>query len=72
MACLAPSKGITIPETKKFSLVESGIQHKNSGIPLTIGIQNPSSTVKTGIQHLESGLCRVESRIQDYLRFPYP
>ena len=51
--------------------LESGIQLKESGIPLTIGIQNPSSTAltKTRIQYLESGIHGVESRIQDCLGF---
>ena len=55
----APSKEIGIPVSGKFLLVESrirenqeswvvesGIQLRESGIPLTIGIQNPSSTDK--------------------------
>ena len=37
-------------------VLEFGIHLKESGIPLTIGIQNPSSTDKeSGIQYLESG-----------------
>ena len=50
--CLASCKGIGIPASGKFLRVESGIlgqsgvQPKESGIPLTIGIQNPSSTEK--------------------------
>ena len=55
--------------------MESGIQLKESGIPLTIGVRNPSATDKesTGIQYLESGIHGVESRVQieDCLRFPY-
>ena len=44
--------------------LESGIQFKESGIPLTIGIRNPNSTDKpSGIQYLES-------RIQDCLGIP--
>ena len=47
---LAPCKGIWIPELKLWNLepwaLESGIQLKESGIPLTIGIQNPSCTDK--------------------------
>ena len=42
-----------------------GIQLKESGIPLTIGIRNPSSTDK------ESGIYSLESRIQGCLRLPY-
>ena len=43
-----------------------------SGIPLTIGIRNPSFTEKeSGIQFLESGIHGVESRIQDCPGFPY-
>ena len=42
----APCKGIQIPESGKILLMESGIQVKESGIPLTIVIQNPSSTDK--------------------------
>ena len=56
--------------------LESGIQYKESGIPLTTGIQNPSSTDKDwkpvpGIQYLESELHCAESRIQDCLGFRY-
>ena len=57
-------------------LVESGIlgvQVKQSGISLTMGIQNPSSTHKeSGIQYLKSGMLSVESRIQivlDYFNY---
>ena len=44
---LAPYKGIRIPESRNFLLVESGIlgfgiQHKESEILLKIGIQNPT------------------------------
>ena len=49
--------------TKSWAL-DSGIQLKESGIPLTIGIQNPSSTV------LESAIQYLESRIQDCLGIP--
>ena len=66
-------KGIWIPESEKFLLVESGtwafesgIQLKESGIPMTIGIRNPSSS-----KDKESGIHGVESRIQDSLGFPY-
>ena len=37
----APCKGIQFTETGKILLMESGIQLKESGIPLTIAIQNP-------------------------------
>ena len=63
------------PESGNILLVESGIlglripkiQFKEYGIPLTIGIQNPSFHW----QRLESGIYRLESRIQDPLRFHY-
>ena len=45
----APCKVIGIPEFVKLLLEESrilGIQRKKFQIPLTIGIQNPSSTDK--------------------------
>ena len=47
----ATCKGIRIPESGKCMLVESGIlgfgtRVTAQGIPLTIGIQNPSSTEK--------------------------
>ena len=45
---IAPCKGIRIPESRKILLIESGKQPKESGILLTIGIQNPSSTDKYG------------------------
>ena len=56
--------------------LESGIQLKESGILLTIVIQNPRSTcstdmTKTGIQYLESRIQGVESRIQDCHGSPY-
>ena len=41
---IAPYKGIGIIESWTL---ESGIQLKDSGIPLTIGIQNPISLRKT-------------------------
>ena len=45
--------------------LESRIQLKESGIPLRIGIRNPSSICKeSGLQHLESGIHGAESRIQ--------
>ena len=50
-----------VGESDKFLLVESGIQFKESGIPLTIGIQNPSSTNKDwnpvpGIRNPQRGI----------------
>ena len=63
---VVPYKGIWIPESGKFWLVEfgviqescnlkSGIQLKETGIPSTIGIRNPTSTDKESeIQYLES------------------
>ena len=51
--------------------LESGIQLKESGIPLTIGIGNPSSTYKEpGFSAWKSGIHCVESRIQDCFGFP--
>ena len=46
-------------------VLESALQLKESGIPPTIGIRNPSSTYQ------ESGIHGVESRVQDCLGFPY-
>ena len=45
-SCFAPCKGILIPESGKILFMELRIQLKGSGIPLTIRIQNPSSTDK--------------------------
>ena len=40
---------------------------KESGIPLKIGIRNPSSTEKgSGLHYLESGIHGLESRIQNF------
>jgi len=51
--------------------LESGIQLKESRIPIKIEIQDLSSTEKeSGIQYLESGIHGVESRIEDCLGFP--
>ena len=47
-------------------------QLKESRIPVTIGIRDPSFTDKeSGIQYLESGIHGDESVIQDCLGFPY-
>ena len=76
-------KGIRILESgTEWLLVESGplqifvlefaVKLKKSGIPLTIGNRNPSSTYKeSGIHYLESRIHRVESRVKDCLGFPY-
>ena len=47
-------------------VLESGIQLKESRIPLTIGIQNPGSTE---IQYLEYVVNGVEPPIQDCIGF---
>ena len=47
--------------------LESGVQLKQSGITLVIGIL----LTKTGIEYLESGIRDVESRIPGYLGLPY-
>ena len=47
--------------------LESGMELKESRIPLTIVIRNPSSTDMSVIQYLESGIHGLESRIQDCL-----
>ena len=71
---LAPCKGIWIPELKLWNLepwaLESGIQLKESGIPLTIGIQNPSCTDKDRNPVPVMWNNGVKSRIQDGLGFP--
>jgi len=63
------------PNPGKFGLwnleswaLESGIQLKESGIPQTTGIQNPSSTDKDWNQL--PGIRNPRSRIQDCLGFP--
>ena len=66
--------GIRIPEFREFFgvwnpqswVLESGIQLKESRIPLTIGIQNPGSTE---IQYLEYVVNGVEPPIQDCIGF---
>ena len=47
--------------------LESGVQLKESGITLVIGIL----LTKTGMEYLESGIRDVESRIPGYLGLPY-
>ena len=49
----------------RIDFLESGIQLKESIIPLTFGIQNASSTDFLGF-----GIHRVNSRIQDSLGLP--
>ena len=66
---LAPCEGMRIPESWAL---KTGIQIKESGILLTIGIGNPRYTDKESrIQYLKSGIHGVESRFQDCLGFPY-
>ena len=51
--------------------LQSGIQLKESGIPLTIAIRNPSSTDKESeIRYLESGIHRVESSPESRVQNP--
>ena len=47
-------KGIQITESENFLLMESGTQLKESGMRLTIGIRNPSSTGK--VRNLVPGI----------------
>ena len=68
---IAPFMGIRIPESGKFLLVGSWIlgfgiriQHKESGIPLKIGIQNPGSTEQDWNPESRFHRKRLESRIQ--------
>ena len=74
---VCPCKEIRIPESGKFLLVgQPGIQPKESGIPLTIGIRNLSSTGKKLIIQNSVSLRDQEStawnpRIQDCLGFLY-
>ena len=70
MAILVPESG------RKFFLVESGIlgfgirvELMESGIPLTIGTHDPSSTDKDS--GLKSGIQNVKSRIPDCLGLTY-
>ena len=63
-------KFVEYRRAKKW-ILESGIQLKESGIPFTIGIQNPISLTKSGIQYQESGIDSLESKIQDCLGFSY-
>ena len=74
---VCPCKEIRIPESGKFLLVgQPGIQPKESGIPLTIGIRNLSSTGKKLIIQNSVSLRDQEStawnpRIKDCLGFLY-
>ena len=55
--------------TLKIEILNSA---QESGNPLQIGIRNPRSSDKeSGIQYLESRIHGVESRIQDFLGFPF-
>ena len=55
----------------RIDFLESGIQLKESIIPLTFGIQNASSTDKESVsQYVGFGIHRVNSRIQDSLGLP--
>ena len=55
----------------EYCALESGIQLKESGIPLTMESRIRVTLKKSGIQYLESGIHGVESRIQDWLWLPY-
>ena len=63
---LSKNFGFLKRNPKSWAL-KSGIQFKESGISLTIGIQNSSSRW----QRLESSTWNPESGIQDCLGFPY-
>ena len=74
--------GIQIPESEKFLLAESEIQDwgvkkqescaRESGIPITIGIQVPlKNNLESSTWNPESGIHSVESRVQDFLGSPY-
>lgn len=57
---------------REVFLVESGLLNNTTQgiwIPLTTGIQNPTSDKESGILYLRPGIHCVESRIQDYLGF---
>ena len=55
--------------TLKIEILNSA---QESGNPLQIGIRNPRSSDKeSGIQYLKSRIHGVESRIQDFLGFPF-
>ena len=59
-------------EFEEFLALESGLRLKESGIPLTTGIQHPRfHRHKIGGQFLESGILSVEFKIQDCLVLPY-
>ena len=70
--------GMQIPEFGKYFsrnpvswALESGIQHKESGISLAIVIRNPRSTARESeIQELESEIHDVDSRNPDCTGFP--
>ena len=82
----APCKGFWILESKTLEkffwwnpeswALESGIQLKESGAQLTIGIRTPSSSYKEqnpvpGIRPVHESVHDVESRIQDRVVFSY-
>ena len=61
------NSGLWNPESRAL---ESEIQIKDNGIPLTIGIRNPRSTNnESRTQYLESGIPSAGSRIQGRLPF---
>ena len=64
--CLLVESGIRNPESGKFRnwALKRGIQFKESGTPLTVGICNQKFTAK------ESGIHAVESKIKACLGFP--
>ena len=73
-------KGIRIPGNREIfvrRIMNPGLwnpeyssRNPESGIILTIEIQNQVPLTKTGIQYLESGIHGVEYRIQDCLGYP--
>ena len=61
-------KEIRIPKSRKFLAVNPAILVLESGIPLTIGIRNPSFTEKeSGILYLESAIHALESQSKSRL-----
>ena len=63
---LAYPGNVCLWNPKSWAL-EFEMQLKESGIPLTIGFQNPNPLTKTVINYLECGLQRVEFTINPRL-----
>ena len=66
LTSIVPCKGLRIPESRKILLMESGIQLKESGIHLTIGIQDPTDKHWNRVSGIRNTAQRILNPTKDW------